>query len=210
MKLTSLKYGQWAAIIASAGLLAGCASGVKNPSGIPVTEMKADERGFVAGPGIESQDIVAVTDYMARKILSTPQIANAKTPPYILLRPIENNTRFTINKDLFLKRVRAQLNSQAYGKVLFIDRAMLPELEHENELKRSGQVTTSSDPNVVEFRGADFFLTGELQGQSTHTSAGTGDYIMYTFRLVDPRTSVIIWEDMREIKKQSLEDAAYR
>ena len=58
--------------------LAGCASsGVKNPSGVPVTHMNADEQGFVAGTGMESQDLVMVADKMSRSILSIPQIANA-------------------------------------------------------------------------------------------------------------------------------------
>ena len=59
--------------------LAGCTTteGVKNPSGVPVTEMRPDERGFVAGTGIESQDLVAVTDRMARSIVGIPQIGRA-------------------------------------------------------------------------------------------------------------------------------------
>ena len=83
-------------------------------------------------------------------------------------------------------------------------------LEHERALKQSGQVTASADPSVVEFKGADFFLTGKLEGLSTRTSAGTSDYILYSFQLIDARTSDIIWEDSAEIKKQGLEDAAYR
>ena len=68
-----------------AALVAGCASsGVKNPSGVPVTRMNADEQGFVAGTGVESQDLVAVTDKMARSVLSIPQIAGAVTPPRTL------------------------------------------------------------------------------------------------------------------------------
>jgi penicillin-binding protein activator len=63
---------------------------------------------------------------------------------------------------------------------------------------------------VQEFKGADYFLTGTLGGLSTRTRAGTSDYINYDFHLIDARTSVIIWEDMAEIKKQGLEDAAYR
>ncbi len=56
--------------LTTAALVAGCASsGVKNPSGIGVTRMNADEQGFVAGTGVESQDLVAVTDKMARSIL---------------------------------------------------------------------------------------------------------------------------------------------
>lgn len=202
-------------VILSAGaaslFLAGCASrGVQNPSGVPVTEMKADERGFVAGTGIESQDLVAVTDKMARKILSTPEIANAKVTPRIVIDPVVNETRFAINKDLFTDRIRAQLNENANGKVRFLARDRMKTLERERELKQQGAVTASSDPNVVEFKGADYFLTGKLGGMSGRTSAGVSDYVLYTFQLIDARTSEIIWEGSSEIKKQGLEDAAYR
>ena len=192
-------------------LAAGCASsGVKNPSGVPVTHMNADEQGFVAGTGIESQDLVHVADKMARSILTIPQIANAPTPPTVVLQPVDNQTRFPINKDIFLTRIRAELNSQAAGKVQFLARSQMETLEKERNLKREGAVTASSDPNVQEFKGADYFLTGALQGLSTRTAAGTSDYILYDFHLIDARTSVIVWEDKAEIKKQGLEDAAYR
>ena len=197
--------------VAAAMFISGCASdGVKNPSGVPVTEMKADERGFVAGTGVESQDLVAVTDKMSRSILGIPEIANAKSTPRIVLEPVVNDTRFPTNKDIFLTRIRTSLNEKAMGKVRFIDREIMKTLQHENELKKSGQVTASSDPTVVEFRGADYFLTGKLEGMTTRTSAGTSDYILYSFRLVDARTSEIVWESSAEIKKQGLEDAAYR
>lgn len=194
-----------------AGLAAGCASsGVKNPSGVPVTEMRPDERGFVAGTGVESQDLVAVTDKMARSILATPQIASAQGTPRIVLEPVVNDTRFPINKDIFLTRIRALLNSKSQGKVLFLARDQMKTLENERQLKQAGQVTSSSDPNRVEFKGADYFLTGKLQSLTTRTSAGTSDYVLYSFQLIDARTSDIIWEDFAEIKKQGLEDAAYR
>ena len=194
-----------------AAFVAGCASsGVKNPSGTGVTRMNADEAGFVGGTGIESQDLVAVTEKMSRTILGIPQIANAPTPPIIVLDPVENKTRFPINKDIFLTRIRAQLNSQASGKVIFLARDRMTTLERERDLKRSGQVTSGSDPNVVEFKGADFFLTGKLSSLTTRTSKGVSDYVLYTFQLIDARTSDIVWEGFEEIKKQGLEDAVYR
>jgi PBP1b-binding outer membrane lipoprotein LpoB len=172
--------------------------------------MKADERGFVAGTGVESQDLVSVTDKMARGIVGIPEIANAKVTPRVVLEPVVNETRFPINKDLFLARIRSQLIEKSMGKARFLDRDMMKTLEHERALKQSGQVTASADPNVTEFRGADYFLTGKLQGLTTRTSQGTSDYILYTFRLTDARTSEIVWESSAEIKKQGLEDAAYR
>src|SRR5690349_5478674 len=184
MKSIASKLTQTVSLLSVVALAAGCASsGVKNPSGVPVTRMNADEQGFVAGTGVESQDLVAVTDKMARSILSIPQIANAQGQPRIVLDPVKNETRFPINKDIFLTRIRTQLNSKATGKVLFLARDRMDTLQHEQQLKQSGQVTANADPHVVEFKGADYFLTGSLQGMTTKTSAGTSDYVLYAFQL---------------------------
>lgn len=192
-------------------LISGCAStGVKNPSGVPVTEMKADERGFVAGTGIESQDIVTVADKMARAIVGVPEIANAKGVPRVVLLPVKNETRFPINKEIFLQEIMSLLNERSMGKVRFLARDRMADLERERELKLTGQVSSSTDPSTTQFKGADFMLTGKLMGQTTKTSAGTSDYVLYTFELIDPNTSDIIWQGRHNIKKQGLEDAAYR
>ena len=194
MKMKSSSWLPSLLLLSATAWLAGCASsGVKNPSGVGVVEMKADQRGFVAGTGVESQDLVAVTDKMSRGILGISQIAGATTPPRIALDPVINETRFPINKDIFLTRIRTQLNSKSQGKVVFLARERLAALEKEREMKRAGQVTATSDPKLQEFKGADYFLTGKLQGLTTRTKAGTSDYVLYSFQLIDVRTSEIIW-----------------
>jgi penicillin-binding protein activator len=211
MKQLLFNYSGALSLTLAAALLAGCASaGVKNPSGVSVTEMRGDEKGFVGGTGIESQDVLRVADKMARQLLSVPQIANARGVPRILLLPVKNDTRFTINKEIFLREIRAALNERATGKMLFLARDRTPEMERELELKRTGQVSSSTDPTINQFKGADFMLTGELTGLTTRMSTGTSDYILYSFQLLDPNTSDIIWEGSDRIKKQGLEDAAYR
>ena len=191
-------------------LFTACQQGVRNPSGVPVTEMGADERGFVAGTGVESQDLVVVTDRMARSILGLAEITRAESAPRVVILPVINETRFPINRDIVLTRIRTRLNTQAAGQVRFLAREHMAALEREQQMKQEGLVTASADPHVVEFRGADYFLTGRLQGISTRTSAGLSDYILYSFQLIDARSSEIVWEDAAEIKKQGLEDAAYR
>ncbi len=192
-------------------LQGGCASeGVRNPSGVPVTEMTPDERGFVAGLGMESQDLVTVTDRMAREILGIPEIAQATRIPRVILQPVRNETRFPINKEIFLARIRGRLNTQARNKVRFLARDSMPTLERELELKRTGQVAAQGESDEVQFRTADFVLTGTLQGLSTRTSQGMSDYILYSFQLIDARTSDIVYEGQAEMKKQGLEDAVYR
>lgn len=208
---TMINLSSFAAALTAAIVLTGCASsGVKNPSGAKVTEMNADERGFVAGTGIESQDLVAVTDKMARSILAIPEIQTATTVPRIALLPVNNDTRFPVNKEAFLLRLQTQLISKTQGKVRFLARESMTDLEKERELKRSGTVTSVTDPTIQEFKGADFFLTGKLTGMTTRTSDGTSDYVLYVFQLIDARSSEIVWADQSEIKKQGLEDAAYR
>jgi hypothetical protein len=102
--------------IALAAVFVGCATqGVRNPSGVRVTQMNPDEQGFVAGTGVESQDLVAVTDKMARSVLNTPEILRAQGVPRVVLIPVQNETRFPINKDIFLTRIRTQLNSKSLG-----------------------------------------------------------------------------------------------
>jgi hypothetical protein len=198
---------------AAAASLAGCADyAVQNPAGRQVVELQATEHGAVGGTGIESQDIVAVTDKMARSILSAPVIAQALTPPYVVVNRVANETRFPIQSDIFTDRIRAQLVKFADNKVNFVarDQATAAALEHERALKQAGQVTASSDPNVVEARGADFFLTGKISSHTTGTSQGISDYVYFDFQLVDARTNVTKWEDTYEMKKEGLEDAAYR
>lgn len=214
MKSLSTKAGILAMAALTGALISGCASsGVQNPSGTGVVEMRPEEKGFVQGTGVESQDMVAVTDKMSRSILGIPEIVNSKGTPRVVLNPVMNETRFPINKDIFLTRIRTQLNSKSAGKVRFLARENMAALEKERELKDSGAVTRNPNDapsGVSEFKGADFFLTGKLQGMTTRTSKGTSDYILYSFQLIDARTSDIIWEDSAEIKKQGLEDAAYR
>ena len=147
---------------------------------------------------------------MARGILSCRQIASAATPPRIVLDPVINDTRFPIQKDIFLQRIQDQLISQTQGKAIFLARERMAALEKERQLKQSGQVTSTSNPNVVEFKGADFFLTGKLTGLSTSAAGGISDYILYSFQLIDVRTSEIVWGGSDEIKKQGISDAIYR
>jgi hypothetical protein len=213
------------ALAGAAAFFSGCVSEVvQNPAGVPVAQVKPDEAGFVSGTGIESQDLVVVTDKMARGIIGIPEIARAKSTPHVVLEPVMNNTRFPIDKDIFLTRIRVLLNSKAMNKVRFLDRAMMARFQEEQQIRISGEqpaaavataaMATTTAPAAAartgELRGADFFLTGQLDGITTKTSAGTGDYVLYSFRLTDARTSEIVWEDSYEIKKEGLEDAAYR
>lgn len=189
-------------------ILAGCAtSTVPNQGGVAPRRVAPDQPSLGEGTGIGSQDLQAVTDKMARSILSTAAISNAQSPPVIGLLPVENDTRFVIQKEIFNRRIKAYLNTQCQGKVLFVARDRIESVERERELKRAGMVGSSGEGIMA---GVDYFLTGELTGLSQASSTGRSDYILYTFRLIDSETGIEVWENFEEIKKEALEDAAYR
>lgn len=189
-------------LLCSALLLAGCA---EKPD---VSYVDPGAQGGVAGTGIESQDLIAVTDKMVRAILSTPAIANASKPPTIILLPVENTTRFPIDKDIFLTRIKAELGAKAQGKVIFLARDRTEAILKEKELQAKG--TVSQRGGDVKMTGGDYMLTGELSGISQSNSKGQSDYVLYTFRLIDAKTGQELWQDYSEIKKEGSDSSVYR
>ncbi|MDZ4816358.1 MAG: penicillin-binding protein activator LpoB [Verrucomicrobiota bacterium] len=191
-------------IVCSGLFIAGCAT--SNKPNVRYVDPQA--QGSVAGTGIESQDLIQVTDKMARAISATPKIAYADRAPTIVLLPVENTTRFPIDKDIFIKRIKAQLATKLDGKVVFVARDRIEAVQTERELKADGKVTSSGSNRKM--TGADYFLTGELSGLSQANSRGNSDYVLYTFRLIDAVTSNQVWEDFVEIKKEGQDSGVYR
>lgn len=183
----------------------GCAS-EKPPS--PPSYVDPNSQGNISGMGIESQDLIMATDKMVRKLLETPELQSSKgTTPTIGLLPVENRTRFAIDKEIFTTRMKASLNEKANGKFRFVARDRIDSLRKEKELKEKNEVTSGTRKKLY---GVDYFLTGELSGLSTSTQQGKSDYMLYTFRLIDAETSEEIWEGFHELKKEGAEDAVYR
>lgn len=186
-------------------VLAGCASEQPPP---PPQYVDPGTQGKISGTGIESQDMLTATDKMARKILETPQLQARKgDTPVIGLLPVENRTRFAIDKEIFNTRLKALLNEKANGQIRFVARDRIEAIRKEKELKGEGEVTGGAKRKLL---GVDFFLTGTLSSLSTSTQQGKSDYMLFTFRLIDAETSVEIWEGMHELKKEGAEDAVYR
>lgn len=211
MKKVTLRhiFGKLAMMSVVALLISACATGgVRNPRNTGVTVLEKDETGFVETTGIESQDISAVTDKMARSLLEFEPIYNSQGPAVIEIR-VENATRTPVNKDLFIRSIRGKLIKAGQGKLAFVDRQYIGQDEKERNMKREGAVTASSDPFVQEFKGVDYRLQGKLLDHNTRTSRGISDYILYSFELVDSRTNQIVWADEYETKKQALLDLAY-
>ncbi len=166
-----------------------------------------DEDDSVGGTGIDSSDVRAIADEMARQIMATPEISRAVNPPMIVLEPVRNSTQFHIDTDILIVKIRGLLNEHTAGRVKFLARERLDAIEQERAAKREGVFTASSEKQL---KGADFFLTGELLGIAKARDGKRSDYILYTFQLIDTEDSTIVWERQYEVKKEGKTGTVYR
>jgi len=175
---------------AAALLLVACSSGSRR-----VDPDVDDELG---GTGYESGDVRQISDWMVRSLQTRLPRAADGSAPRIVIGDVQNETRFMIDKDLFVKRMRVELNKQAMGRLTFLAREDLAAVEAERKAKREGQVTGTGQKALL---GADYLLTGTLSGLSKAREGDRSDYLLSTFRLTDLESSAIVWEDSHEMKR---------
>ncbi|MEI6632749.1 MAG: penicillin-binding protein activator LpoB [Chlamydiota bacterium] len=164
----------------------------------------------MAGTGPESQDLLAIADRMTQSLLRAPVVAHAKEPPTVVLLSFRNRSRFPINADIFLKKLRVQLNSAAAGRIIFLGRERMDDVLSERRAKRSGLASASPEKRHNLPAGADYFLSGSIDGLAKNSAYGREDYLLYIYQLIDAESSAVVWEDQFEIKRVGLDDAVYR
>lgn len=197
-------------------LLAGC---VGNPvkqadSGRAVTYRDVGVAGSVAGVGVESQDIVAVSDEMVRDILANAGIAGGGTRPRIIMDTeyFKNESTQRLNKNLLVDRLRIQLQRASRGQLSFVSRESAGMVATERQLKRDGVTDTGTQGLTRAQAGADYRLIGRIATQDAR-SASSGEVERYTqlsFELIDLENSLSVWANQYEMKKGGRDDAIYR
>lgn len=191
-------------------LAAGCASA---PKGGAQYE-NADQQSDVSGVGIESQDIRAMTDQMARDILASPTVAKLTNPPYVIVDDayFTNEGSEPLNKRMITERLMIELNRAAAGRMFFVERQAEDMVQAERERKREGEVGQGANAPTGKIAGADYRLTGRIMTQDTidPKSGKKSRYHQITFKLVDLESSLAVWTNLYEFKKSAETDVLYR
>lgn len=189
-----------AVALLAALLMPGCTGETKRMDPDQMSEIEF-------GTGITSQDFRSISQRMARSLVQLPQIQNATTPPKIAFSQVINNSNDYIDGDAFLRKMRTELIKNAEGRLVFLDRAIIDQIERENRDKVRGKRTASGEQTPL---GADFFLTGTIDSIDRVAGAGRTQYLRLSFRLTDAGSSAVVWEDEYEIKKHSTTGVMYR
>jgi PBP1b-binding outer membrane lipoprotein LpoB len=194
----------------------GCsgARNINNAAGMSAIEVDHTVKGPVSGVGIESQDIVSMTDKMLRDILATPVISSRQKASRIIIDDSDftNEGSQPINKKLIINRLRVDLNRSANGKIKFIGRTYASSVEKERNLKREGVTDTGTTGLKKAQAGADFKLVGSIATLDSYSgSSGLHQrYNQVTFELLDLESSEIVWSNNYEFEKAAADDAVYR
>lgn len=194
----------------------GCESQVRvkdSRGGYSVTE-DPKTKGSVVGVGIESQDVINVTDKMMRDILATPAIANHSTPPRVVIDSsyFRNASSSIINKDVFTDRLRVELTRAAKGKIVFLARHLAEMTEKEYALEDAGVVSEGTQGETKQALGYDYRMGGRIVSidMADPKTGALSRYHQITFELVERGSGVIVWSGIYEFKKTSQDDIVYR
>lgn len=211
------------ALLALSGILVvigGCASGygsrplVQNAPGRPSQYIDPATSGAVTGVGIESQDIIAMSEAMMRSMIASGAMDGRDVPPRIIVDStyFRNEGAQFLNKRLIIDRLRTALVQAAQGRMVFVAREYAGMVEKERELKRQGVVDAATTGMTRATAGADYRLTGRIKSlDATDTRTGTIQrYNQITFEMVDLEYGTIVWSDQFEFAKFGQEDAVYR
>jgi len=187
---------------------------IDNVAGRPTTYIDSGTRGAVSGVGVESQDILSMTDRMMRSIISSGILDGKTKAPRIIMdsKYFENQSSQAINKNLIIDKLRTGLIRSARGRVMFIARQSIGMVEQERQLKRDGQVDQATTGMTKATAGADYRLRGSIKSlDSIDRQTGTIQrYTQITFELIDLEYGAIIWADEFEFSKFAQDDAIYR
>lgn len=196
--------------------LAACqtVSPTQNTAGVATTYQDPGTRSAVSGIGIESQDIIGMTDRMVRDMFADPSLAGRKPAPRVIIdsRNFKNESASRINVNVITNRLRVGLNRAAKGRMVFVGREYIDVVARERELKRKGKVDVATTGLTKAAYGADYRLVGTIASVDKRSPA-TGlmsRYSQITFEMLDLESSELTWSGIYEFEKTAADDVMYR
>lgn len=212
-----MKRNSLVAIVAASLFTAGCATtstaAIRNTAGAATIYNDVQEGGGVQGIGIQSQDIVSMTDEMMRDMLNTAAIVNRETPPRIIIdeNDFRNESTSRLNKRIITERLKVQLNRNSGGRMIFVGRQYTGAIEAERAMKRDGVVDGGTIRTTQATAGGDFLLGGTIMSQDA-VQQGTGMTSRthtIIFEMIDLELGTIIWTGLYEFGKTAQDDVIY-
>lgn len=189
---------------------AGCQD--NNLDAEPARYIPTDQAGPVSGVGIESQDIVMMTNKMVIAILALPSITERSEPAAVIVdaKYFKNQSSSRIDKNLITDRLRTGLSKAAAGKLKFVGREYLAAIEEEKDV----EIATGGPGPKTRRKLAmpDYRLVGRISSldKIDPSTGGRSRYHHIVFELINLKSGLLVWTDGYEFKKAGRSDVVYR
>jgi PBP1b-binding outer membrane lipoprotein LpoB len=197
-----MKTISFTSLIVAAVILTGCST----KTGVRYVDPNTP--GMMGGTGIESQDINAAAQKAAQSIVNLPQIAQATTPPTVIITPVANRSASPVDTELYTVKLRGILMQYNTSKVRFLARDASWNVNNNEQAMQQRNEVVKGDA-VRQAATYNYILTAELHGISGSSSKGRNEYFLIAFKLVD-FNDILLWESQYEIKKQGNDNTIYR
>jgi len=154
--------------------------------------------------GINSQDWANAADQLVGSLLSSGALDRAPVQPSVLaVDRVLNNTQLNIDTDLLIKKIRVALTQT--GKVVITNTMGLGERAVvASEAAELDEMATGKKQKIV---APHFTLYAKLIQQSDKINGVTQNTYTFQMSLINVKTGNTVWEDEREIAKQSKKSA---
>jgi uncharacterized protein (TIGR02722 family) len=182
-------------LLTSAWILAGCQT-----TDTRTIDSKGPES--LNTSAINPQDWANAADQLVQSLLSSGALATSPRQPAILaIDRVINNTSLSIDTDLLIKKIRVALTQS--GKVALINTMGLGERavvaaeaeQMEEMLSPTGKRAAQAFP--------DYTLYAKLIQQTDRANGTTQNTYTFQMSLVDVRSGLTVWEEEKEIAKQT-------
>lgn len=194
--------------------LCACQSGGPHSDNSPSNRsnryIAVDSPAHIGVVGVESQDIVSMTDKMVRDMLASPALVDPKKPTVIIVDDeyFRNESHQRLNKGLIVDRLRTELLRASQGRFRFIARHAAAMVKAERDKRRQGEVAGAA---AKQLSSADFRLSGRFMDLPQADDRGRRtNYVQVQFEMIELNSGELVWAHMYEFKKSGREGIMYQ
>lgn len=140
----------------------------------------------------------AVKDLVASAV-AHPSIANAKSPPVVMVTQLQNKTSEHIDTQNIMDMMRVELMNS--GRVEFIDKEARQDIKDEYDYQKDN-ASEETKKSAGGQTGADFILNGRMDSIVQEVGKDKTVYYKMTLNLTNLKTSKIVWSNYKQMRKQ--------
>lgn len=145
-------------------------------------------------------DMQVIVKSLTESMMSTPAIANAKTPPKLMFTRIQNKTSDHVDTMSIIDMFRVEMMQT--GKVTFINKEAREDVADEYNYQNSGMVSAETKKSAGGQIGADYIVDGRLDSITQTVDKDKTVYYKLTLILTNLKTNEMIWTNHKEIRKK--------